>query len=101
VDCNATYSPDYRGPTERSFTPFGDPATATPVLQQLKAIAQMHPDALAIADGARLPGAHTDIFEAPAAALLIPAFEEHVRRAIADNSRAPSKASVRKYREPP
>jgi acyl-coenzyme A synthetase/AMP-(fatty) acid ligase len=43
--------PDYRGPTERSFTPFGDPANATPILQRLKAIAQMHPEALAIADG--------------------------------------------------
>jgi thioesterase domain-containing protein/acyl carrier protein len=49
---------------------------------------------------ARLPGAHTDIFQAPAATLLIPAFEDHVRRAITDNSKAASKPSVRKYREP-
>lgn len=43
--------PDYRGPTELAFTPFGDPADAAPILQRLKAIAQRHPEALAIADG--------------------------------------------------
>lgn len=43
--------PDYRGPTERPFTPFGDPANATPILQRLEAVARMHPEALAIADG--------------------------------------------------
>jgi acyl-coenzyme A synthetase/AMP-(fatty) acid ligase len=43
--------PDYRGPTERAFTPFGDPANAGPILQRLKAVARMHPQAVAIADG--------------------------------------------------
>jgi acyl-coenzyme A synthetase/AMP-(fatty) acid ligase len=43
--------PDYRGPTERPFTPFGDPANATPMLQRLQGVARMHPEAIAIADG--------------------------------------------------
>lgn len=43
--------PDYRGPTERPFTPFGDPANAKPMLQRLKSVARMHPEALAVADG--------------------------------------------------
>jgi acyl-coenzyme A synthetase/AMP-(fatty) acid ligase len=43
--------PDYRGPTERPFTPFGDPAHATPMLQRLEGVARMHPEAVAIADG--------------------------------------------------
>ena len=43
--------PDYRGPTERPFTPFADPSNAEPMLQRLKAVARMHPQALAIADG--------------------------------------------------
>ncbi len=49
---------------------------------------------------ARLPGAHTDIFQAPGAALLIPAFEDHVRRAIASNPKAVLEVSVGKRREP-
>jgi thioesterase domain-containing protein/acyl carrier protein len=48
----------------------------------------------------RLPGEHLDIFEAPAATLLIPAFEDHVRRANAKNSKASSDVSVGKCREP-
>lgn len=40
-------APDHRGPVERPFTPFGDPATAAPMLARLAAIA---PDATVIAD---------------------------------------------------
>jgi thioesterase domain-containing protein/acyl carrier protein len=39
----------------------------------------------------RLPGAHTDIFQTPAATLLIPEFEDHVRRANATAHRLPMK----------
>jgi thioesterase domain-containing protein/acyl carrier protein len=48
----------------------------------------------------RLPGDHTDIFQAPASVLLIPAFEHHVRAANAKNPEMASQAYVGKRREP-
>lgn len=49
---------------------------------------------------ARLPGDHIGIFQAPAAPLLIPAFEDHVRRASPNNLKVVNQVSVRKCREP-
>lgn len=41
--------PDHRGPTDRPYQPFGDPATAPPMLVTLRAIAQGY-DATAVED---------------------------------------------------
>jgi acyl-coenzyme A synthetase/AMP-(fatty) acid ligase len=42
--------PDQRGPVDRSFTPFGDPAIALPMLATLAAIADATPDAIVVTD---------------------------------------------------
>lgn len=42
--------PDFRGPSDRPFTRFGDPATSAPILQRLAAVVQRRGAALAVAD---------------------------------------------------
>jgi acyl-CoA synthetase (AMP-forming)/AMP-acid ligase II len=41
---------DYRGPTERPFEPFGDPAQAVPIAERLQSIAARHARQIAIVD---------------------------------------------------
>jgi acyl-coenzyme A synthetase/AMP-(fatty) acid ligase len=41
---------DHRGPTDRPFTPFGDPAGATPMIERLASVAARSPRHLAVVD---------------------------------------------------
>jgi acyl-coenzyme A synthetase/AMP-(fatty) acid ligase len=42
--------PDHRGPVDRPFRPFADPACALPMLETLAAVARAAPDTIAIVD---------------------------------------------------
>jgi acyl-coenzyme A synthetase/AMP-(fatty) acid ligase len=42
--------PDHRGPADRPYVPFADPARAVPILEMLRAVALRHPDRVAVAD---------------------------------------------------
>ncbi|MGH8231431.1 MAG: AMP-binding protein [Steroidobacteraceae bacterium] len=41
---------DYRGPTDRPFEPFGDPAQGVPIAERLQSIAAVHAQAIAVVD---------------------------------------------------
>ncbi len=44
--------PDHRGPVERPWTPFADPAVAPPILETLQNVAARQPDRVAVEDAA-------------------------------------------------
>lgn len=44
------FAADYRGPVDRPFEPFVDPARAGPIVEMLRAVAQRHPERIAVDD---------------------------------------------------
>jgi acyl-coenzyme A synthetase/AMP-(fatty) acid ligase len=46
--------PDFRGPIDRVYVPFGDPASAPPMIEMLRAVVGQFPDSLAVEEPAGL-----------------------------------------------